>query len=113
MSKKNKLAKTDLFEVEDAKLLTPLEVVDIPPKARKLTPSAIIESLERVTGESYADRLAANYREAVLNEDAETILAYDRLFIGKLVQEERAEMKVQAGGVTITFSPGKVEGFDE
>ena len=113
MTKRSKIAKNQLFEVEEAKVLTPLEVVDMPAKQRKLTPTSIIESLERVVGSSYADQLAANYREAILNEDSETLLAYDKLFLSKLVEAEKQELQVKAGGVTITFSPGKVPGFDD
>lgn len=113
MTKRSKIAKNQLFEVEEAKVLTPLEVIDKPATKRKLTPTVIIESLERVVGSSYADQLAANYREAILNEDYETLLAYDRLFIGKLVEAEKQELQVKAGGVTITFSSGTVPGFDD
>ena len=114
MTKKSKIAKNQLFEVEEAKVLTPLEVVDMPATKRKLTPTAIIESLERTVGSSYADQLAANYREAILNEDYETLLAYDKLLLNKLLEVEKQELQVRAGaGITITFTPGSVPGFDE
>ena len=54
----------------------------------KLSAQNILEALESRLGKPYAEQLAENYYDTIINRDEPLRHQYDRLFVGKIVADK-------------------------
>ena len=54
----------------------------------KLSIKSLLAQLNDTVGKPYEQQLAENYREAILSEDRKVIMAYDNLFLSKLLADK-------------------------
>lgn len=59
-----------------------------PGSTNKLSGQAILESIEKTVGIPYADQLAANYLDTIINNDTALRHQYDKLFLSKVVADK-------------------------
>jgi hypothetical protein len=57
----------------------------------KVSTKNLFKSLEKAIGIPFEDQLAINYFNAIKAEDRSTILAYDRMFINKLIADAKPD----------------------
>jgi len=54
----------------------------------KLSVKSLLAQLSDTVGKPYEQQLAENYRDAILSEDRKVIMAYDNLFLSKLLADK-------------------------
>lgn len=71
-----------------------------PGTTNKISGATILASVEHYTGERFEDLLAQGYAEAIDNRDTMVRLAYEKMFLGKVVAD-RVEMDINEGAASI------------